>query len=130
MDERAQRAILVIPQALLEKIDRHRDELSRAEFTGFCIQSLLEHSEEVGHLQDQGQGQDQGQEEKPSTLARNGGGVQGVSRQEFEEFVRRVKESQQLFVDFLLDYGLESLDRAPMEVREHFKGQVAQLLES
>ncbi|MCH7607452.1 MAG: hypothetical protein IIC94_02625 [Chloroflexi bacterium] len=128
MDERAQRAILVVPQALLEKIDRHRDELSRAEFMGFCIESLLEHREEAAHLPDQGQ--DRGKEEKPSTLARNGEGIQGVSRQEFEEFARRVKESQQLFVDFLLDYGLESLDRAPAEVREHFKGQVAQLLES
>ena len=124
MDERAQRAILVIPQALLEKIDRHRDELSRAEFMEVCIQSLLEHGEEAGHLQEQGM------EEKPSTFARNGEGTQGVSRQEFEEFARRVKELQQLFVNFLLDYGLESLDRAPTEVQEHFKDQVAQFLES
>ena len=124
MGERAQRAIIVVPQALLEKIDRHRDELSRAEFVGFCIRSLLEQSEEAGHLQDQVM------EEKPSTSARNGEGVQAVSRQAFEEFAREVKELQQLFVDFLLDYGLESLDRAPTEVQEQFKGQVAQLLES
>jgi len=91
---------------------------------GFCIESLLEHSEEAGHFQDQGM------EEKPSTFARNGEGIQGVSRQEFEEFARGVKELQQLFVNFLLDSGLESLDRAPTEVQEHFKGQVAQLLES
>ena len=124
MDERAQRAIVVVPQALLEKIDRHRDELSRAEFMGFCIQSLLEHSQEPGHLQDQGM------EEKLSTFARNGEGIQGVSRHEFEEFARRVEELQQLFVNFLLDYGLESLDRAPIEVQEDFKGQVTQFLES
>ena len=124
MDERAQRAIVVVPQALLEEIDRHRDKLSRAEFLGFCIQSLLEHSEEAGHLRDHGM------EEKPSTFARNGEGTQGVSRQEFDEFARRVKELQRLFVNFLLDYGLESLDRAPTEVQEHFKGQVAQFLES
>ena len=131
MGERAQRAIIVVPQALLEKIDRHRDELSRAEFMGFCVQSLLEPSEEAGHLQDQGM------EEKLSTFARNGEGTQWVSRQEFEEFARRVaafarqvKELQQLFVNFLLEYGLESLDRAPIEVQEDFKGQVAQFLES
>jgi len=118
VNEKAQRAIIVTPQALVDEIDRYRDELSRAEFIQFSIESLLRGAGEAAPSS----------EPALSTPNQETELVEGVSRQEFEEFVRRTRKMQQIFIDFMLAYGLEPLERAPAEVQERFKADVAKLL--
>lgn len=117
MDEKEQRTIIVTPQPLLEKIDQYRDELSRAEFIAFCIESFLEGGREAAPSR----------EEMPSTPGGETEWAEGVSRQEFEEFARRIKNMQKVFIEFMLNYGLEHWDRAPSEVQEKFRADVARL---
>jgi hypothetical protein len=107
--------MIIVPVELLEKIDRNRGQLSRAEFIDFCIDTLLQKGEELAPP-----GAAEGETVAPA---------ESVSRQEFEEFRKRIKELQRAFIDFMVNWGLEPLERAPAEEQERFKEEVARLLQ-
>ena len=107
------RAVIVVPQELLEKIDRYRDELSRAEFISLCIDTLLQREEPPpGRTMPQ----------------RKGELMEVVSRQEFEEFKKGIKELQRAYIDLLLSATLEPLSKTSAEEQRRFKERVAELL--
>jgi hypothetical protein len=111
------KGMIIFPVRLLEKIDRSRDRLSRAEFVEFCVDTLLK-QEEVSVTEP---------EEKIS--AKGAKAEESVSRQEFEEFKNGIKNLQRAYIELLLAVTLEPLSKASAEEVERFKERLAELLE-
>lgn len=109
-----ERAIIVIPQEVVEKIDRYRGELSSAEFINLCIDTLLQRGEEPTPPQGR-------------TLPLRSP-EESISRREFEEFKKGIKKLQQAYIDLLLSATLEPLSKASAEEQRRFKEGVAELL--
>ncbi len=103
------KGIIIVPASLLEKIDQCRDKLSRAEFVEFCADALLKQEEE---------GVPRGAKDEES-----------VSRQEFDEFKKGIKNLQRAYIDLLLTVSLEPLGKASAQEVESFKQRLAELLE-
>ena len=78
----SEKRMLIVDEELMEKIDKNRDNMSRAEFIEFLIESQL--SGETKHKE-------------------NG----AVLREEFYQFQEGVKELLRSFLDFFITYGLE-----------------------
>lgn len=114
------KGIVVLPQEVLEKIDRNKDNLSRAEFIGSCLDSLLETEEVPGRAEKQPQ---------YGTVAERGKVEEAVSREEFEEFKRGVKNLQRAFTEMLLDFVVEPVAKASKEEQERLLQRVRELLE-
>jgi len=115
------KGIVVLPQKVLEKIDRFRDRLSRAEFIEVCIDSLLERGEapvEIGKQTEYGT--TSGRERVEET----------VSREEFEEFKKGIKNLQRAYIDVLLAFTVEPAARGAKEEQERLTQRVRELLES
>ncbi len=116
------KGIVALPPKLLEKIDRNRDKLSRAEFLEFCIDTLdtvLECSEE----QD-----DAAQRRDGPRTARYEEAEETVSHSEFENLKKDIKELMQVFIDLLLSSMFESMSKATREEQERFKRRITGLL--
>jgi hypothetical protein len=119
------KAVLIITEELMKKIDENRGELSRAEFIDVCIDSLL------------GEGEVKEEEKHPPKKE----GVERpkppeaeekevyVSREEFEEFKQSIKDVQKTFIDFFLTYGLELGGQPTTAEQERFRQMVKRLLE-
>ncbi|KXA92346.1 hypothetical protein AKJ65_07680 [candidate division MSBL1 archaeon SCGC-AAA259E19] len=71
--------MLIVPDELVEEIDKHRGDMDRAEFIEFCIQELLR----------------RGEGERPE-----------VSWEEFESFKEDVRDFLDSFLDFLITYEM------------------------
>ena len=84
-----EKRMLVIDADLLGKIDASRGELSRPEFLNLLYESHLD----------------------PGAV-RGDAGADHVSRHEFTEFSRGIRELMRNFLEFALSYGLE-LGRQP-----------------
>ncbi len=111
------KAIIIIPARLLEKIDRSRDRLSRAEFVEFCVDALLKQGEVSGIAPEE------------VGAARGAKAEESVSRQEFDDFKNGIKNLQRAYIDLLLAITLEPLSKASAEELESFKQRLAELLE-
>lgn len=74
--------MLIVNADLLRKIDENRGDMSRADFINFLISSSMK------------------DETKPSS-------AEYVSRDEFEQFARGIKDLLRHFLDFFISYGLE-----------------------
>ncbi len=112
------KAIIIIPARLLEKIDRSRDRLSRAEFVEFCTDTLLKRGEVSGIAPEE------------VGVVRGLKAEEAVSRQELEEFKNGIKNLQRAYIDLLLIVTLEPLSKASPEELGRFKQRVAELLET
>lgn len=115
--DKADKALIIIPVKLLERIDQNREKLSRAEFVEFCINTLLKQGE-VSDVAPEKVGAAKGVETEES-----------VSRQEFEEFKRGIKNLQQAYIELLLAFNLEPAARDSTEKREQLTQRVRRLLE-
>ena len=104
------KGMIIVPVRLLEKIDQCRDKLSRAEFVEFCVDALLKQGEGIS--------------------ARGAEGEESVSRQEFDEFKKGIKNLQRAYIDLLLTISLEPLSKASAQELESFKQRLAELLET
>ena len=114
------KGIVVFPQEVLEKIDRSRDNLSRAEFVESLFDSLLEMEEAPGRARKQSES---------GTVAERGEVEEAASREEFEEFRKRIKNLQRTFIELLLDFAIEPVARASKEEQERLVQRVRELLE-
>ena len=92
-------AMFVVPQGLLDKIDRHRDKLSRAEFVDLCIDTLLELSETQGN-----------------------GAKDTINRPEFEEFKKGVKDILRGYIDLLPSSTSKSPGKAAQGTGQNMLG--------
>lgn len=111
------KAIIVIPAKVQRIIDRSRDKLSRVEFIEVCINTLLKEGEVPGVAP-----------EKVDT-AKGAEVGESVSRQEFEEFKRGMKNLQHAYIDLLLAFNFEPAARGSTEEREQLTRRVMRLLE-
>lgn len=119
------RAILVIPQSLLEKIDAYRGEMSRAEFIDFCIEALIREKELE---EERAPSEKPYRFRKPARIFKEEN--REVTKEEFEEFKRSIAELQRSFIEFFTTYSLEALsNRMSPEEQERFRQQVKRLLE-
>jgi len=114
------KGMIIVPLRVLEKIDRNKDRLSRAEFVELSIDTLLEQGEALDKLREQSQG---------NTIAGRPEAEEAVSREEFEEFKRNMKNLQRAYIDLLLAFTIEPTTKASKEEQEHFKQRVAEILE-
>lgn len=111
------KGIIIVPLIVLEKIDRNRDRLSRAEFIEFCVNALLKQGEVCG-IEPRGK--------RPLTADIKA--EEAVSREEFEGFKKGIKNLQRAYIDLLVNLVFEPLSKASVEEQEHFKQRVAELL--
>lgn len=112
------KGMIIIPLRVLEKIDRNKDRLSRAEFVELCIDTLLEQGEVLDRL-------------KPtegSPLAGRPETEEVISREEFEEFKKGIKNLQRAYIDLLLAFTVEPMTKASREEQERFRQRVAEVL--
>jgi len=79
--------MLIVDTELLKKIDENRGDMSRAEFIGFLIESQLK--------------------EEP-------GNQNYITKEEFQQFERGIKELLRNFLEFFISYGLE-LGKQPQD---------------
>lgn len=114
------KGIVVFPQEVLEKIDRNKDNLSRAEFIESCLDALLETKEVTGRAEKQ---------PEYGAVAERGEMAEAVSRREFEEFKRGVKSLQHAFIELLLAFTMEPVAKASKEEQERLVQRVRELLE-
>jgi len=114
------KGIVVFPQEVLEKIDRNKDNLSRAEFIESCLDSLLETEGAPGRTKKQ---------PEHGTAAERGEVEEAVSQEEFEGFKKGVKNLQRAFIELLLDFAIEPVARASKEEQERLVQRVRELLE-
>lgn len=117
---RGGKGIVVFPQEVLEKIDRNKDNLSRAEFIESCLDSLLETEEVPSRTKKQ---------PESGTVAERGEVEEAVSREEFQEFRKGIKNLQRAFIELLLDFAIEPVARASKEEQERLVQRVRELLE-
>jgi len=115
------RGMIVVPLELLEKIDRNRDELSRVEFIEFCVDTLLGYGEVAAFTIEE--------TAKAAPIEKTKDAEAPISRSEFEDFKKGLKDLQRAYIDFLINYTLEPIDKASLEKQERFKEQVINLLE-
>ncbi len=119
----AGKAMLILEQKLVEKIDEGRGDLSRADFIEFCIDNLLKgtEGEEVG-------GKEPGIAEE--TLATKPKGAAAyATREEFQEFKRGITNLLRTFLDFFITFGLELGTSKSAETVEQLKSQLRAILE-
>ncbi len=114
------KGIVVFPQEVLEKIDRNKDNLSRAEFIETCLDSLLETEEAPVSTKKQ---------PKSGTVAERGEVEEAVSQEEFDEFRKGIKNLQRAFIELLLDFAIEPVAKASKEEQERLVQRVRELLE-
>ncbi len=111
------KGIMIIPAKLLRIIDQSRDTLSRVEFVEVCIDTLLKQGEVSGIAPEE------------VGTAKGAKVEESVSRQEFEEFKRGIKNLQRAYIDLLLAFNLEPAARGSTEEREQLTQRVTRLLE-
>ena len=114
------KGMIIVSLSILEKIDRNRDRLNRAEFVEFCIDTLLEQGEALSRLRGQTEG---------GTIAESPEAEEAVSRKEFEEFKKGMKKLQRAYMDLLLGLIVDPMTKASSEEQEHFRQRVAEILE-
>ena len=114
------KGIVVFPQEVLDKIDRNKDNLSRAEFIESCLDSLLETEEVPSSTKKQ---------PESGTVAERGEVEEAVSQEEFQEFRKGIKNLQRAFIELLLDFAVEPVARASKEEQERLMQRVRELLE-
>ena len=111
------KGIMIIPAKLLRIIDQSRDTLSRVEFVEVCIDTLLKQGEVSGIAPEE------------VGTAKGAKVEESVSRQEFEEFKRGIKNLQHAYIDLLLAFNFEPAARDSTEEREQLTQRVKRLLE-
>lgn len=114
------KGIVIFPQEVLDKIDRNKDNYSRAEFIETCLDSLLETEEVPGKVKKQTQS---------GTVAKRGEVEEAASREDFMEFKKGMKNLQRAFIELLLDFAIEPVARASKEEQERLVQRVRELLE-
>jgi len=90
--------MLIVDAELLKKIEENRGDMSRAEFINFLIDSQLK-EEPVSHNY--------------------------ITKEEFQQFERGIKELLRNFLEFFLSYGLE-LGKQPEDKTFHELSQKLQ----
>jgi len=115
-----QKSILVIPEELKRKIDAHRGDLSPADFIDFLIETVL--GKEV---EEERKAPPPEETEKVAPVAEE----EYVTRKEFEDFQRTMKDLQKTFIEFFITYGLELGGKPTSEEERRFREQVRKLLE-
>ncbi len=114
------KGIVVFPQEVMEKIDRNRDNLSRAEFVESLFDSLLETEEVPARTKKQSES---------GPAAKRGEAGEAVSQEEFDEFRTGMKNLQRAFIELLLDFAIEPVAKASKEEQERLVQRVRELLE-
>ena len=89
----ADKRMLIVDTELLRKIDENRGDMSQAEFINFLIDSQLK-EEPVNH------------------------NYNYITKEEFQQFERGIKELLRNFLEFFLSYGLE-LGKQPEDKTFH-----------
>jgi len=85
-----ERQTIWLPDSLLRKIEERRGELTPEEFIEHCVDTFL--AQQIS--------------EKQATRRAKPVGEQ-VTREELEEFERRLKQTMRAFLEFLLTYNIE-----------------------
>ncbi len=98
-------AILVIDDALVRKIDQRRGDMSRPEYLHHLIDRQLQPSE------------------APSP-------AEYITREEFFQFMHRVRELLRNFLEFFLGYGLDLFKLPRAQSLEELKEQLQELSDS
>ena len=104
-----EKGIVIVPQAVLDKIDRNKDDLSRAEFIEACIDALLE-GKEAGE---------------------RGGRTSGgdISREEFDDFKKSLRSLQQAIIEMLLAFAVEPAARSSKAEQERLLQRVKDMID-
>ncbi len=112
------KAMLVLEQKLVDKIDENRGDLNRADFIEFCIDNCLRETE---HEEVERKGPDIA-EEKPEGTAIY------ATREEFQEVKRGITNLLRTFLDFFITFGLELGTSKSTETMGHLKSQLRDIL--
>ncbi len=120
----SQQKIVIINEGLMRKIDGHRGELSRGEFVGRCVDSVLH---ELGQVEDTAVPTPKARKPEPEEVSCREG---YVDRQEFDEFKSGMERLQQEFMDFFAKYHKELAgEKLSPENSERFCKELKRLLQ-
>lgn len=117
------KAMLILEQKLVEKIDENRDDLSRADFIEFCIDNCLREIEPEEAERKEPDIAEETLATKPKETAIY------ATREEFREFKRGITNLLRTFLDFFITFGLELGTSKPAETVEQLKSQLRAILE-
>lgn len=92
--------MLIVDDKLIEKIDANRGDVSRTEFLEFCLDKSLE------ELKAEAEPGEEKRAAEREAVATDRGEAVYVTRNEFEEFKRSVRELLKVTVDFLVTFSL------------------------
>lgn len=115
-----EKGVIILPAEVLEGIDQNRDTLSRAEFVELSINTLLKQEKRHTRL---------GQQAASGTTIERAEVESTVSRKEFEQFKKGIKDLQRAYLDLLLTFCIEPISKASKEEQEHLTQRVRGLLE-
>ena len=92
--------MLIVDDSLIEKIDQNRGDVSRVEFLEFCLDKCLEELQS-----ERAPGEERGAAERESVETITGEHAY-LTRSEFQEFKRSVRELLRVTLDFLITFSL------------------------
>ena len=114
------KGILIVPRRLMDKIDINRDSCDRADFIELCIDALLEqgeiHTEVTQPLSGLG-------------IAENRKADSIISRSEFEEFKKGVKDIMNAYINLLLGSTSKLTNNDAQGKQEYVNQRVREFLE-
>ncbi len=116
------KAMLVLEQKLVDKIDENRGDLNRADFIEFCIDNCLRETE---HEEVERRGPDIAEE---TFATKPKGTAIYATREEFQEFKRGITNLLRTFLDFFITFGLELGTSKSTETVGHLKSQLRDIL--
>ncbi len=120
----SEKRMVIVSDRLMYKIDEYRGRLSRADFVSECIEKLLYGLELEPKIRAPIM------ERKHPEAGVAPGAVEGVSRQEFEQFRLNIDKLQQEFMDFFIKYGKHLTEETPSkEESERFNEELSRLLQ-
>jgi hypothetical protein len=118
--------MVIVSTSIIDKIDRYRGELSRADFVARCLDELIEEDLEVKKPRHSRKGEDL--LERLQTARHEVG--EYVTREEFAMFKERMANIQEEFINLFIQYGPLLAGEAPStQERERFHKDLKRLLQ-
>jgi hypothetical protein len=108
-----EKKMLIVPSALIKKIDENRGDLSQAEFIDFLIEDRLEDkSKERGDVKRE-ELESLKKDIKQIILKEEAQGKKYATKEEIHVFQEDTKKLIKSFLDFFIGYGLELSKQSP-----------------
>ncbi len=115
--------MIIIPLRLLKKIDRNRDRFSRVEFIEFCLNTLLEQGGAQSEVtQPPPELRRTKYHEAEDTASRS------ISRSEFEQFKRDIKDLMRSHINLLRGAILEPTNEITFDEQDRFRQRITDVL--